>query len=160
MVKQALAELREWCSKRNLGLIECDLRWGVTKDSTSDQTILTCLNEIDRCYEENDGQPFFVGLLSEKYGWVPPLDKLSNEIKEKYDWIPNISITFMEFLHGALRSKNKNACFFIRSKESLRNIPEEFNEKFYETNELSIHQLKVNILFSFSNTKLINFLTC
>jgi len=85
---------------------------------------------------------------------------LSNEIKEKYDWIPNISITFMEFLHGALRSKNKNACFFIRSKESLKNIPEEFNEKFYETNELSIHQLKVNILFSFSNTKLINFLTC
>ena len=118
------------------------MRWGVTKDSTSDQTILTCLNEIDRCFEEN-GQPFFVGLLGEKYGWVPELDKLSNEIKEKYDWIPNISITFMEFLHGALRSRNKNSCFLIRSKESLNNIPVEFNEKFYETNELSILQLKV-----------------
>ena len=71
LVKNALAELREWCANRNLGLIECDLRWGVTSDSTTDQTILTCLNEIDRCHEENDGQPFFVGLLSEKYGWVP-----------------------------------------------------------------------------------------
>ena len=66
LVKRALAQLREWCAIRNLGLIECDLRWGVTSDSTSDQTILTCLNEIDRCYEENDGQPFLVGLLSEK----------------------------------------------------------------------------------------------
>ena len=59
-------ELREWCLDRNLDLIECDLRWGVRKDSPSDQTILTCLNELDRCYEENDGQPFLVGLLGEK----------------------------------------------------------------------------------------------
>ncbi len=42
--------------KRNLDLIECDLRWGVPIDSTSNETILTCLNEIDRCYEENDGE--------------------------------------------------------------------------------------------------------
>jgi len=55
----------------------------------------------------------------------------------------------MEFLHGALRSKNKNACFFIRSKDSLKNIPEEFNEKFYETNELSVLQLKVKNIFFF-----------
>ncbi len=66
LIKQALPQLREWCAIRNLGLIECDLRWGVTSDSTSDQTILTCLNEIDRCYQENDGQPFLVGLLGEK----------------------------------------------------------------------------------------------
>ena len=39
----------------------------------------------------------------------------------------------MEFLHGALRSKNKNACFFIRSPESLNSIPAEYNEKFFET---------------------------
>ena len=66
-------EIREFCSKKGLDLIECDLRWGVPSDSTSDNTILTCLNEINRCYEENDGQPFFIGMLGEKYS----IDSLS-----------------------------------------------------------------------------------
>ena len=71
------------------------------------------------------------------------MEELSAEIKEKYDWIPRISITFMELLHGVLRSKNKNACFFLRSKESLKDIPSEYNVKFFETDEFSKLQLKV-----------------
>ncbi len=135
--------MREWCLERNLDFIECDLRWGVPIDSTSDQTILTCLEELDRCHEENDYQPFFIGMISEKYGWVPELDKLSDEIKEKYNWVPKSSITFMEFIHGALRRKNKNACFFIRSKESLDEIPVEYQDKFFESNHLSKFQIQV-----------------
>lgn len=49
-----------------MDLVECDLRWGVPADSTSDNTITTCLSELDRCLYENDGQPFFIGMLSEK----------------------------------------------------------------------------------------------
>ena len=74
---------------------------------------------------------------------MPEIENLSKELKEKYDWLPNLSITFMEFLHGALRTKNKNACFFLRTKDSLDNIPVEFNDKFFETNSLSKLQLKV-----------------
>jgi nephrocystin-3 len=37
----------------------------VPKDSTTEQTILTCLEELDRCFEDN-GQPFFIGLISDK----------------------------------------------------------------------------------------------
>jgi len=143
LVKQFFPELREWCLKRNLDLIECDLRWGVPADTTSDNTILTCLQELDRCYKENDGQPFFIGLLGEKYGWVPDITKLSAELVERYKWIPSISITFMEYLHGALRSKNTNACFFIRSKDSLNGVPAEYNEKFFETLPFSKLQLQV-----------------
>ena len=70
-------------------------------------------------------------MLGEKYGWVPDIEKLPSDLKIKYNWIPKISITFMEFLHGFLRSKNKNGCIFIRSKKSLEKIPEEFNEKVF-----------------------------
>ena len=63
---QVFPELKEWCANRNLDLVECDLRWGVPSDSTSDDTILTCLGELDRCYEENGENPFFIGMLSEK----------------------------------------------------------------------------------------------
>jgi hypothetical protein len=143
LVKQFFPELREWCQKRNLDLIECDLRWGVPADTTSDNTILTCLRELDRCYKDNDGQPFFIGLLGEKYGWVPDMTKLSKELVNEFNWIPNISITFMEYLHGFLRSKNSNACVFIRSKETLNGLPGEFNDKFFETVPLSKLQLQV-----------------
>ena len=53
----------------------------------------------------------------------------------------------MEFLHGALRSKNKNACFFIRTPESLNSIPAEYNEKFFEADSYSKVQLKVYLYF-------------
>ena len=71
------------------------------------------------------------------------MSELSEEIKQKYDWIPNISITLMEFLHGALRRQNQNALFFIRSAESLFGIPDEFNNKFVETSESAKIHMKV-----------------
>ena len=59
--------MKEWCANRNLDVVECDLRWGVPSDSTSDDTIMTCLGELDRCYEDNGENPFFIGMISEKY---------------------------------------------------------------------------------------------
>lgn len=140
LVKVVFPELRDWCFARNLDLVECDLRWGVPVDSTSEDTILTCLAELDRCLDENDGQPFFIGMLGEKYGWVPSYDSLPDSIKIVYDWVPKVSITHMEFLHGALRCRNQNACFFIRDK--LNNIPDEYKDKFFETSKDSKSQLE------------------
>ncbi len=74
------------------------------------------------------------------------MHNLADEIQEKYKWIPKISITFMEILHGALRSRDKNALFFIRSAESLDGIPSEYHEKFYEADSYSKLQLKVHFL--------------
>lgn len=59
-------ELREWCEGHHIQLIECDLRWGVPKDSTTEMTIKTCLGEIDRCKEESSGVPFFLNMLGER----------------------------------------------------------------------------------------------
>ena len=143
LVKQVFPELREWCYNRQLDIIECDLRWGVPIESTSNETILTCMSELDRCYEDNDCQPFFIGMLGEKYGWVPDVNQLDPEVVQNYSWIPGASITCMEFVHGALRSKNKNACFMIRDAGSLSGIPAEYHEKFYETNALSREKLQM-----------------
>ena len=51
----------------SIQLIECDLRWGVPKDSTTEATIRTCLDELDRCSEETDGEPFFLNMLGERW---------------------------------------------------------------------------------------------
>ena len=60
-------ELREWCQERRLYLVECDLRWGVPNDSTSEDTVAICMEELDKCLQETDGEPFFLNLLGEKY---------------------------------------------------------------------------------------------
>lgn len=140
LVKFVFPELREWCNNFNMDLIECDLRWGVPADSTNEETILTCLSELDRCLDENDGQPFFIGMLGQKYGWVPDWNLIPEDLKKNYDWIPNISITHMEFLHGSIRCRNKNACFFIR--DPLEDIPREYEDKFFESSYESKSQLK------------------
>ena len=71
---------------------------------------------------------------------------MNENIKQAYNWIPDVSITFMEFIHGAIRSKNKNACFFIRKPESLEQIPSKYQDKFFDKEELPKAHLKV-ILF-------------
>ena len=67
---QVMPELREWCEKYRIHLIECDLRWGVPKNTDSIETIQICLDEIDKCIKETNGQPFFLNLLGERYSSV------------------------------------------------------------------------------------------
>lgn len=59
-------ELREKCRLRGLEFIDIDLRWGVTEEEAKRGSALDiCLEEIER------SRPFFIGLLGERYGWVP-----------------------------------------------------------------------------------------
>ena len=66
LLRQVFPELREWCEQKCLYLIDCDLRWGVPKDSTTEEILLTCLEEIDRCHDETNGYPFFINMLGER----------------------------------------------------------------------------------------------
>jgi hypothetical protein len=49
----------------------------------------------------------------------------------------------MEFIHGAFRRNNPNAFFLIRKSEDLlKNLPEKYNDKFRDKDELSQKQVK------------------
>jgi nephrocystin-3 len=66
LVKYIFPELKRRCRERQVELVEVDLRWGVTEEQAERGEILpVCLEEIDRC------RPYFIGLLGERYGWVP-----------------------------------------------------------------------------------------
>ncbi|CAF1128328.1 unnamed protein product [Adineta ricciae] len=141
LIKKVFTALRDEMRPAGIQIIDCDLRWGVPKDSTTEQTILACLEELDRCLEEN-GQPFFIGLISDKYGWVPKLNDLPKHITETYSWIDGASITLMEFIHGAFRRNNPNAFFLIRKSEDLlKHLPEKYNDKFRDKDQLSQKQI-------------------
>ncbi|XP_057298336.1 TPR repeat-containing protein DDB_G0287407-like [Hydractinia symbiolongicarpus] len=124
LVKEVFPDLRLWCEQRKLRLVECDLRWGVPKDSTTEETIKICLSELDRCYEDNVA-PFFLNLTGDRAGWIPKFGDLSDSLAAQYGWIYGLSVTEMEIVHGAFRKLNPNA----QSSMFVHNITYKLNKE-------------------------------
>src|SRR6266487_2380381 len=71
-------EVRSRCWKRGVEFVGIDLRWGLTQEDTKKRGALTaCLQEIGHC------RPFFLSLLGDRYGWVPPVERISREVFDK-----------------------------------------------------------------------------
>src|SRR5712692_3979980 len=84
LVKRVFPQLRKLCESRGVTWAEVDLRWGISDEQKSEGKVLPiCLAEIDK------SRPYFIGLLGERYGWIP--DAISQELI-KQD-------------HGSLRAK-------------------------------------------------------
>ena len=110
--------IRDFCKKRNVLLLERDLRWGITEEeSNNGQTLEICLDSI------NEARPFFIGIIGDRYGWIPKIEEISSEstLLQRYPGIKNHiaeskSITEMEFLYGALEATGEiEAAFFIKN---------------------------------------------
>eukprot|EP00058_Branchiostoma_floridae_P025527 XP_002611017.1 hypothetical protein BRAFLDRAFT_97506 [Branchiostoma floridae] len=142
LVKQVFPDLRLWCESRRLHLVECDLRWGVPKDTTTETTLRTCLSEIDRCHQDNV-MPFFVNMTSERCGWVPGVEDVPQAIVDEYRWIFGLSITEMEIMHAAYRRDNPNSLFMIRNASFMDTVPDRHKTEFLDDNPIAPHKLKM-----------------
>src|SRR5437762_8378817 len=70
LVKFAFPQLRKLCESRGVTWGEVDLRWGITDEEKAGGRVLPlCLEEIHRC------RPYFIGLLGERYGWIPEIGR-------------------------------------------------------------------------------------
>ena len=79
LIKYIFPKLRKLCDERGIIWSEVDLRWGVTDEQKSDGQVLPlCLAEIDNC------TPFFIGILGERYGWIPEIDE---NLLKQYPWL-------------------------------------------------------------------------
>ena len=101
----------------------------MTKEQAeNDQALDFCLQQIDEC------RPYFIGLLGERYGWVPvslPQDALAH-----YGWIQNQvgkSVTELEMLYGMLTNPviETHAFFYFRDPAAIAKTPEEIKQKIY-----------------------------
>lgn len=139
LIKTVFPKLKSLCKERGIDFSAVDLRWGVTEEDVEQgRVIQICLDEIDR------SRPYFIGILGERYGWVPSADSFTNydRIVHNYDWIKGdfekgLSITEMEIQYGVLRNPDMkgNAFFYLRD-EAL--TPPE--EDFKETKGSELHQ--------------------
>ena len=118
LVRKIFPALRSRLKERHVELVDVDLRWGITVEEAERGEVLPiCLAEIDRA------RPFFVGLLGERYGWIPAEDIYSQDLVELHPWLlehrGGKSVTELEILHGVLNNPEmvNQALFYFRAVE-------------------------------------------
>jgi hypothetical protein len=129
LIKHIFPQLRRLCEQRGVTWGEVDLRWGVTEEETRQgKAIRICLDEVDHC------RPYFIGLLGERYGWVPQPHDLEKdaELWERHAWIHEVlqkgcSATEVEIEHAAFRdpSRMEHAFFYFRDPQYVHQVPAE-----------------------------------
>lgn len=121
LVKKIFPQLRKLCEERGVAWSEVDLRWGIPEESRAESRVLPiCLDEIGRC------RPYFLGLLGERYGWVP--DAYPADLVEREPWLKSArgrSVTELEILHAVLNDPDaaRHACFYFRDEAFIERIP-------------------------------------
>lgn len=114
LVTKVFPALRAKYRARGVEVFEVDLRWGITREQQErGETLPTLMAEVDRCH------PYFIGLLGDRYGWVPPPEALTEKLKMEYPALRDAagsSVTAMEIAHGVLSRPNDSgqALFFQR----------------------------------------------
>ena len=67
LVRQVLPALSARLKDRFVELVDSGLCWAITVEQAERGEVLPiCLAEIDRA------RPYFIGMLGERYGWIPP----------------------------------------------------------------------------------------
>ena len=131
LVKRIFPQLRKLCDQRGVVWGEVDLRWGITPEEAERGEVLPiCLAEIERC------RPYFIGLLGERYGWVP--SKIDPELIAREDWLEEHhgrSVTELEVLHGVLNNPGMadHAFFYFRDPAFIDSLPSAGQESYRET---------------------------
>jgi len=131
LVKRVFPQLRMLCEERGVTWREVDLRYGITEEQAAEGQVLPIsLAEIDR------SRPYFIGLLGERYGWVP--DEIPPELVEQEPWLAEHagrSVIELEFLHGALRNPEmaEHAFFYLRDPAYLETVPQAERGDYRET---------------------------
>lgn len=139
LVKRVFPQIRRLCEQRGVSWSEVDLRWGVTDEQKAEGAVLPiCLAEIDRT------RPYFIGLLGQRYGWVP--DEIPGPLVDQLGWLTDDagrSVTEMEILHGVLNNPEAAgfAYFYLRDPAWVEGLPVDERAVFLEDSPIGVERL-------------------
>ncbi|CAG0893789.1 unnamed protein product [Darwinula stevensoni] len=141
-------ELQRRAKALRIHVLPVDLRWGITEEQAcSKRSLQLCLEEVQKCQ-------LFLGILGDRYGWVPS-SKWIEDLDDDLKWVglhpPGASMTELEITYAALshpREAMNRAFFFIRTPQLIKEIPEELREDFQTQDpneEQRLERLKVEV---------------
>ncbi len=136
---------------RRVELQAIDLRLGVnTSDMTEEESERKVLSVCTSCIDS--ARPFFIGLIGQRYGWVPPVERwkefisgLSDEEKEILKDTAGCSVTEMEIVYGALSQgsfDSSHVLFYLRDDASYDGIPEAMRSSFCDADPENLQRLE------------------
>lgn len=127
-------ELAERLRTRFHHLEVVDLRWGVdVAGSDLEQTrelvvLKVCLGEIER------SRPFLIGLIGDRYGWIPPAERAASAAAEmKFESpVHGKSVTEIEIAYGVLHRPEQSArsWFYIRDPLPYDRMPRNISARY------------------------------
>ncbi|MBN1267704.1 MAG: tetratricopeptide repeat protein [Anaerolineales bacterium] len=130
LAKFVFPRLRKRCQERGVSWTSIDLRWGIPAEEVSKSRVLSiCLNEIQRC------KPYFIGILGERYGWIP--ETIDPDLAAAEPWLVSHggrSITDLEILHGVLNDPQmaSHAFFYFRDPAHIETLPKAQQDAYRE----------------------------
>lgn len=142
LVKFVFPELRRRCRARQVEFVEVDLRWGITdKQAQRGETLPRCLEIINVC------RPYFIGILGERYGWIPTKSEIPEKALHEQPWLKEhlkSSVTELEIMHGVLNNPEMEhrAFFYYRDPSYVKNIPSSLRKDYLESNPKYRERLK------------------
>ena len=132
-----LPQLQKRAKEKYIQVDLVDLRWGLSQESLKSRSQLEqCLEQINRC-------DLFVGILGERYGWVPD-QSMKDDLPQKYEDLKmkcsgkEVSMTEMEMEFGALscaKEVKERAFFYLRNGSFCTELSQEEQLKFITQNE-------------------------
>jgi tetratricopeptide (TPR) repeat protein len=117
--QRTFPELEERLRALRCRIEPIDLRWGVDTTQTAQHDakqlliLKVCLAEVER------SRPFFLAILGDRYGWIPPAQRLQAAAREAGLPEPDVgrSVTELEIDFGVLASPSqRHRCFFYFRK--------------------------------------------
>lgn len=95
---------------------------GLTEEESEQKVLRVCLSCID------SARPFFIGLLGDRYGWIPParrwrqfVEKMPLQDRVLFETTAGKSVTELEILYGAIGGDGRylpDSFFFFRDGSS------------------------------------------
>ncbi|MCF7859113.1 MAG: DUF4062 domain-containing protein [Candidatus Cloacimonetes bacterium] len=126
--------VEEELRKNRIRLETVDLRWGVDTSDIMDEAerevkvLQVCLEEIKRC------RPFFIGLLGDRYGWIPPEERMKDAIRKETNLKHknDKSVTALEIEFGVLASEEQlsRSVFYFRDPLPYDTFPVNIASKY------------------------------
>ncbi|XP_039355049.1 telomerase protein component 1 isoform X3 [Mauremys reevesii] len=141
LLRAVLPALRARAAPHRLALQEIDLRWGITEqEARQERQLELCLSEVAR-------SQLFVGILGERYGYVPREYSLPDA--PQYEWVKSYprgrSITELEVMQFLSSQRNSGsaaqAFFYLREPDFLGSVPEAWRADFVAESEDAQHRM-------------------
>jgi hypothetical protein len=105
----------------------------LTPEEREERVYSVCMDEIEAC------QPFFLGLVGHRYGWIPKDFEATKSVKLPDDFpleSNQLSVTVCEFLHALFGKNTSNrAIVMLRDEKSYANLSESEKKNYMDDGE-------------------------